>query len=223
MPMQIELTAKPREIQGRRVKRLRSQGWIPAVVYGHHTAPRSLQVELKTLNKVLARAGESRLISLKVAGSESPQTVLVREVQRDILSRLPLHVDFYEVSMTEKLHATVPLHFVGRSPLVASGDALLNEALTEVEVECLPADLPESIEVDVSRLTDFDAIILVKDLQVPPGVEILADPDEPVANLSAVREQVVEEEAAAPAEAAEVEVVAKGKAAKGEEEEAAEE
>ena len=222
MPMQIELAAEPREIQGRRVKQLRSQGWIPAIVYGHHTAPRPLQVELKMLNKVLARAGESRLISLRVAGSEAPQTVLVREVQRDILNHLPLHVDFYEVSMTEKLRATVPLHFVGRSPLVANGDALLNEALTEVEVECLPADLPESIEVDISRLTDFDAIILVKDLQVPSGVEILADPDEPVANLSAVREEVVEE-AAAPAEAAEVEVVAKGKAAKGEEEEAAEE
>ncbi|MCC7355388.1 MAG: 50S ribosomal protein L25 [Anaerolineae bacterium] len=223
MPVQIELAAEPREVQGRRVKQMRSQGWIPAVVYGHHTAPRSLQIELRALSKVLARAGESRLISLQVAGGETPQTVLVREVQRDVLNHLPLHVDFYEVSMTEKLRATVPLHFVGRSPLVASGDALLNEALTEIEVECLPADLPESIEVDISRLTDFDAIILVKDLQVSSGVELLADPNEPVANLSAVREEVVEEEVAAPAEAAEVEVVAKGKAAKGEEEVPAEE
>jgi len=131
-----------------------------------------------------------------------------------------LHVDFYEVVMTEKLRATVPLHFVGRSPLVTTGEAILNEALTEVEVECLPADLPEFIEVDVSVLADFDSIIFVKDLKVPPGVEILDNPDEPVASLSGAREEV--EEAAAVPEAAEVEIVAKGKAAKGEEEPAEE-
>ena len=220
MPIQIELTAEPRTVTGRRVKELRRQGWVPAVAYGHRRAPRALQVEAKALDKVLARAGESRLISLTVRGDDSSQTVLVREVQRDILSRRPLHVDFYEVVMTEKLRATVPLHFVGRSPLVTTGEAILNEALTEVEVECLPADLPEFIEVDVSVLTDFDATIFVKDLTVPPGVEILNNPDEPVASLSGAREEV-EEMAAAP-EMAEVEVVAKGKAAKGEEEPAEE-
>lgn len=221
MPIQIELTAEPRTVTGRRVKQLRSQGWVPAVIYGHRTAPRALQVEAKALDKVLARAGESRLISLTVRGDDSPQTVLVREVQRDILNRRPLHVDFYEVVMTEKLRATVPLRFVGHSPLVATGEAILNEALTELEVECLPADLPEFIEVDVSRLTDFDSVILVKDLKVPSGVEILNEPDEPVASLSGAREEVIEE-APAAAEAAEVEVVAKGKAAKGEEEPAEE-
>ena len=216
MPVQIELSAESRTVVGRQVKDLRKKGLVPAVLYGHRTAARSLQLDSRQLEKVLARAGESRLISMTVQGDSEPQMVLVREVQRDILNRQLTHVDFYEVIMTEKLRATVPLRFVGRTLLVTTGEATLNEALSEVEVECLPADLPDSIDVDISSLTTLDSIIHVKDLPVPQGVVIFADAEETVASLAVVREEVVEE-APAPTEVAEVEVVAKGKAAKGEE------
>jgi large subunit ribosomal protein L25 len=213
MVEQLSLMAASRIVVGRAVKRLRRDNLVPAILYGSHTSPQPIQVNAQALKKVLMQAGETRLISLNVEGDQEVHTVLVREVQRDALTRAILHVDFYEVVMTERLRATVPLHFIGESPLVQQGLAVLNEALDEVEVECLPADLPSAIEVDVSKLVDFDMVIRVGDLEIPAGVEILTDADETVASLSLVK---VEEEVAAE-EQAEVEVVAKGKAARVEE------
>jgi large subunit ribosomal protein L25 len=204
---QITLSAQLRTVTGKQVRQLRREGWIPAVVYGHHTAPVSLQIEERALRRVLQRAGSNQLIRLQIGESETPHMVLLREVQREPIKRQPLHVDLYEVVMTERIRTEVPVVFVGTSPIVKRGDGLLYHGVEAVEVECLPADLISHIEVDVSNLTEMDQEITVGDLQLGDKYEILSDPHEVLARVIPVEEEVVEE--AAPQAEAEVEVVSR--------------
>ena len=218
MAEELKLTASARKVVGRAVKYLRRESLVPVNLYGSRIDTLSLQIDEPVLRKVLAQAGETRLISLKVKDKKDPHMVLVREVQRDILTRSLLHVDFYDIVMTDKLHASVPLRFVGTSPLVFQGEAVLNEILSVIEVECLPADLPASIDVDISVLTEFDSVIRVSDLSVQDGVEVLVAAAETIAGLAAVAveeepEEELVEEALEDADAEDVEVVGKGKAA----------
>jgi large subunit ribosomal protein L25 len=204
---EIRLNAEQRQITGKRVKHLRTQGYIPAVLYGHHTEPISLQVEQRALNSVLQEAGANRLVTLQVEGIDESRRVLVRELQRDSISHAALHVDFYEVIMTEKLTAEVPLVLVGTSPIVQRGEALLFEGLDSVEIECLPGDLPPQIEVDISGLVAIDDTIVVGDLRVSDAVEILLDPDEIVVRILPPEREEIEEEVVP--EVAEVEIIGK--------------
>ncbi len=214
---EIVLNARPRTIKGKQVKALRRQGWIPAVLYGRHIQPITIQVEGKELQRVLAQArGGTRLITLQVDGET--HLALIREVQREPIRREILHVDFQAVEMTEKIRVEVPVVFVGASPAVERGEGILVHGLTHVEIECLPKDLIESITVDLSRLDRVDAAIYVRDLQVPPGITVVSDPDELIALVTAPAAEVLEE-AVLPAEAPEVEVIGRGKKAEEEEEE----
>ncbi len=214
---EIVLNARPRTIKGKQVKALRRQGWIPAVLYGRHIQPITIQVEGKELQRVLAQArGGTRLITLQVDGET--HLALIREVQREPIRREILHVDFQAVEMTEKIRVEVPVVFVGVSPAVERGEGILVHGLTHVEIECLPKDLIESITVDLSRLDRVDAAIYVRDLQVPPGITVVSDPDELIALVTAPAAEVLEE-AVLPAEAPEVEVIGRGKKAEEEEEE----
>lgn len=215
----LELQAEPRTAVGRGLRKLRDEGYVPAVLYGHGLAAQNLQVEQRALERLLAHGGAHSLISLSVAGVQEPYTVLLREIQRYPTRPQVQHVDFYRVVMTEKLQTSVPLVLVGQSLAVASGMAALIQNLDSVEVECLPGDLPSALEIDISVLERADQNILVSDLVVPSGVEILEDPETVIVSLAAAR-VAMEEEAVVP-EAEEVEVVAKGKAAKGIEEEEA--
>lgn len=215
----LELQAEPRTAVGRGLRKLRDEGYVPAVLYGHGLAAQNLQVKQRALERLLAHGGAHSLISLSVAGVQEPYTVLLREIQRYPTRPQVQHVDFYRVVMTEKLQTSVPLVLVGQSLAVASGMAALIQNLDSVEVECLPGDLPSALEIDISVLERADQNILVSDLVVPSGVEILEDPETVIVSLAAAR-VAVEEEAVVP-EAEEVEVVAKGKAAKGIEEEEA--
>ncbi|MCS7220847.1 MAG: 50S ribosomal protein L25 [Anaerolineae bacterium] len=212
----IELRAQPRSLIGRKVRQLRRQGLVPAVVYGRNTPTLTIQVEENALERVLRRAGFTHLINLQIESDGSPVSamVLVREVQRHPIRRNLLHVDFYRVVMTEKLRVEVPIRLVGEAPVVATG-AMLIQNLDAIEVECLPADIPEVIQVDVSGLTDPSQSISVADLVVPPKVTVLSDPKAVVVSVAyAAGEEEVEE---AEEEMAEPEVMAKGKAAKAEE------
>jgi len=217
---QILLDAELRDVTGKAVRHLRRDGYIPAVVYGHRTEPLSLQVAERALRQALRVAGSNRLITLNVPGQETPKMVLVRELQRDALSHAMLHVDFYEVVMTEKITAEVPVVLIGESPLVKSGGGLLLQSLDTIEVECLPGDLPPQVEVDLSRLVEINQGVVVRDLQVGASVQVLTDLDEVVVKILAPEEEEVEE-VVAPTEPAEVEVV--GKKEKAEEEAPAEE
>jgi len=213
---EYELQAEPRTIIGKGLKKLRDQGNVPVVLYGQGSEARSLQVEKLALSRLLARGGAHNLVSLSIAGTKSPQMVLVREVQREVTRPEVLHVDFYTVVMSEKLQTDVPLVIVGESPAVVEGLAAVVQIMDTLQVECLPGNLPPLLQVDISGLETTDQNVLVGDISVPEGVELLDDLEGVVISLAAARELVEEEEEAleleAP-EAGEVEVMAKGKEA----------
>ena len=208
---QIELKAQTRTVLGKKVKNLRREGLVPAVLYGRETDSVPLQIQERELDRVLAQAGEHRLIALRVGRSRKPQMALTRSVQWDVIARRPIHVDFYAVVMTDKLTTEVPLALVGVAPAEAQEGAMVLQSLEQVEIECLPGDLPEAIEVDLSTLTEMDQAIYVKDLQVPPAVEILTDGEELVVKVGWAAAEEVEEEVTAPPIMGEVEVITRGR------------
>jgi large subunit ribosomal protein L25 len=209
---QIELKTQKRKVLGKKVKNLRREGLVPAVLYGHETDSVPLQVEERELNRVLAQAGGHRLIALKVGRARKRQMALARDVQWDVITGKPLHVDFYAVVMTEKITTEVPLLFVGEAPAAEEVGAMVLQGLDEVEIECLPGDLIEAIEVDLSGLEEIDQAIYVGDLRLPPTVDVLTDAEELVAKVTwAAAEEVEEEEEVVPIAPEEVEVIAKGK------------
>jgi len=198
----LELIAEPRAVIGRRVKNLRQQGLVPAIIYGRGLEGSPVQIDAKALTRVLDMAGTHQLIALKV-GNQDPRMTLAREIQRDPIRRNYSHVDFYVVKMDEKVNASVPVVVVGVSPAVRDLDGILTQGLDQVEIECLPGDLIASIEVDVSSLTELNATLTVADLRVPETVTILSDPESMVVKIEPPRlaeevEEEVEEVAAEP-------------------------
>jgi large subunit ribosomal protein L25 len=190
---QIELNAETREITGKKVKQLRAEGLMPLVVYGGKVKPLNIQAVEFDVKRTLARTA-GQLIALRVEGESDPRMVLARDIQRDVLSGQLLHADLYQVDMTEMVQVDVTLAFTGEAHLVSIGEAILATPLTSVEVECLPGDIVQSIEVDISSLVEMDDAIYVRDLQVPEGLEILTDEDELIARMEYVIEEEEEEE-----------------------------
>ena len=189
----IELKTEARKIHGKKVKGLRASNLIPAVVYGPDMDSQSIQIDERHLIKVLQHAGSTALIYLFVDDASEPRVVLAREIQRDILTGRTMHVDFYEVRLTEMVRTMPRLEFVGESPAVKAGIGVLIHGMNSVEVECLPTELISSIEVDVSVLETLEDNILVSDLPVPDSVTIIADPGDVVASVVPVRVAEVEE------------------------------
>ncbi len=220
---QIELRAESRDVFGKKTKRLRRSGLIPATLYGPRTEPVSLQVRERDLRSVLDRAGMHQLISLRIDQADRPRMTLAREVQRDVITHSLLHVDLYEVVMTETITAETPLTLVGEAPAVATKAGLLMRGLDSVQVQCLPGELPESIDVDVSGLEEKDQAILVKDLVVDEAIEILTNPEEVIVKVLPIKEMVVEEVVEEEVEPVEVEVIAAAKEREEEPEEVLEE
>lgn len=195
----IQLKTEQRETTARTAKPLYKAGLIPAELYGHKVNNVHLSLNQIEFEKVLRKAGESTVIELLLPNGEV-RNVLIQDVQLHYLSNMPIHVDFYEVNLTEKLTATVAIEFVGESHAVKALGGTLVKALNEVEVECLPGDLPHQFDVDISALDNFDKQILVKDLIVSDKVEIKADPEEMVATVQPPRD--MEAELAAPVDEA---------------------
>jgi large subunit ribosomal protein L25 len=189
-----ELRTKTRSVFGKKVKRLRAEAWIPAVVYGPDLAGKPIQVGERPLFHTLKQAGSTALINLFVDDEPKPHVVLAREVQRDVLTNRVQHVDFYEVRLTEKVRTTPRIEIVGEAPIVRSGQAVLIHGMNEVEVECLPTDLISSIPVDISVLETMDDNVLVGDLPVPDSVTIMADPGDVVVSVVPVLVALEEEE-----------------------------
>jgi len=204
---QIELTVRERRIAGKQVRQLRREGQVPAVIYGHGVEPMSLQVERQELRRVLAEAGLSHLIALHLEDGEAPRLALIRDVQRDVLTRDITHVDFFQVKMAEKITTVVPLRLVGESPAVGQQGGILLQGVTEVEIECLPGDLVDVIEVDLGRVAELERELTVADLVVPDNIEMLTDPEEMVVRVMSARWGREEEEEELPVAPAEVEVV----------------
>ncbi len=191
----VQLASTSRDIKTSFPEKIRKEGLIPAVLYGHNVKNQALTVNLGEFEKALRKAGESTIIDLKTDdGKVHP--VLIYEVQYHYLTSRPIHADFYEVSMTEKLKAKVVLDFIGEAKAVKELGGVLMKNLNEVEVECLPADLPHSIIVDISKLVTFQDSINVKDLPVPAKVKMLTGGDETVAKVQQPRD--VEAELSTP-------------------------
>lgn len=192
----VVLKATKRDVIGKQVKALRREGKLPAVIYGRHTEPVNIVLETHAASLALAKASSSTLVTVDVDGKEYP--VLVREKQRDFIKNRLLHVDFLAVSLTEKLRATVSLNFVGVSPAVKDFNAVFVHNLEQFHVECLPADLPEHIDIDISMLKRVGDAIRVGDIALSDKIRVLENPDTVVCVASAPK---VEEVTAAGAEA----------------------
>jgi len=190
----VVLKATKRDLVGKQVKALRREGKLPAVIYGRHTDPINVNLDAHTAAVALAKVTSSSLVTIDVEGTE--HLALVREKQRDYIKNVLLHVDFLAVSLTEKLRTTVPVHFIGLSLAVKDFNAVMVHNLEELEVECLPADLPERIDVDISMLARPGEGIRLRDVHVSDKVRLLADPDTMVAVATFAK---VEEESAAGA------------------------
>lgn len=170
----ILLEADHRTVHGKKNAQLRAEGKVPAVAYGHGAKPQSIVLEGKVLEQVYRHAGGNKIVSLKI-GDSAAKSVLFHEVQRDNLRGGLTHVDFYVVRMDELLKAEIPFHFTGESVAVYQQEGTLMKNLESIEVECLPGDLPESIEVNIAVLDDFEKTITLADLAVPKGVKFLIE------------------------------------------------
>lgn len=196
----IELSAARRDVLGKKVEYLRRRGITPANLYGHNVQSTALQVDTAELKRTLAHAGKSSLIALKIDGGKRPRMVIVRDIQRQPVTRGLLHVDLYEVSMEEKIKIEVPLVLVNEAPALKDQGGILVQNMTTIEVECLPANMPHSFEVDLSVLREIDDAVHVKDLQVGDGITVLADREQSIVQISRSRVEAEVAEAAAAAE-----------------------
>ncbi|MBC7225955.1 MAG: 50S ribosomal protein L25 [Thermoflexales bacterium] len=216
---QLELSAQARTLVGKQVRRLRREGWIPAVLYGPDAKSQPLQIPAAEAETVIGQAGTSHLIALSISGEPSALQVLVRGLQRDPIRRTLLHVDFYRVEMDKPITMAIPIVLVGSSPVVERREGILLQGKQTLEIECLPRDLIEAVEVDLSSLTEVDQQITVGDLVLPSTIRVLDDPEEMVVRVTPLEvAEEVEEEAPAPSEA-EPELVRRRKAVEEEEEE----
>jgi large subunit ribosomal protein L25 len=210
---EMKLTATKREVLGKKTQQLRRQGMTPAHLFGHGLESQSLQCTTTDLLKILAQAGTTRLLSLKVEGDKEPKRVFVREIQRDVLSRQLLHVDFYQVNKDEKMQLGIPIVLVGDAPAMRGKGRMVSRGITELRIECLPEKVPPQIEVDISILTELEQGIYVKDIILDKDITVHADPQQLVVKVTEVIIKVEEEK---PVVAAEGEAAA-GEAAEGEE------
>ena len=211
------MKAEIREDAGKKLKSLRKQGIIPAVVYGSGHKPISIQIDYKEFEKVFEQAGESTIIKLKVQSPKlkvDDKNVLIHDIAKDPVSDKFIHLDFYQVRMDKAIKAEVPLVFAGEAPAVKTLEGVLIKNITEIEVEALPKDLPHEIKVDISVLDAFDKHIRVKDLILSQGVKLHLDPEEVIVSVLPPRaEEEIKPVEEKPAEAVEAELVGEGKPA----------
>lgn len=202
----LSITAEKRSIFGKELKSERQAGKMPVIVYGDKKDATPLFVQTGEFKKLLAKAGESTVVTVKTESGD--KDVLVQEVAWHPVTGEPLHADFYIVDKTKVLKINVPLNFSGVSPAVKDLAGILVKVIHELHVEVLPMDIPHEIEVDISKLINLDSQILVKDLKVNKEVKVLNNPDDVVAAISVAKEEVVE---AAPVDLSSIEVEKKGK------------
>lgn len=203
------LDAQTRTLTGKKVGQLRRAGIVPAVVYGARIAPMHVQIDAKVLKNTLLKAGGTHLITMNVEGK--PQQVIARVVQRDVVRGEIMHVDFLAVDATTMIRTEVPVSFVGEAPAVQLGLGILLQGLSSIEIEALPADLVDRIEIDLSPLKNLNDSIHVSDIKVGERLAIISDPDAMIVRVSVTSAGVSEAAAELEERSAEPEVIEKGK------------
>lgn len=205
--MTINIKAEKREKLGK-VGALRKAGFMPAVYYGHKKKSVPIQIKKTDFLKAWKNAGESTVI--KLLTPEVDVDVLIKDVDLDPITAEPRHADFYVFEKGHKVEIEVPLEFVGVSPAVKDLGGVLMKVLHELKIEAEPSSLPQQIEVDISAITEIDGQILAKDIRLPKEVNLMENPEEVVATVTAPKEE--EEEETAPVDLTSIEVEKKGKA-----------
>jgi len=216
----MKLTARPRELLGKKSHRLLREGGLPAVVYGHHTDTTPITLDAREFAHVFHRVGRTHLIDLEIDGRTDK--VLVKEVQIHPRRHGPIHVDLHQVSLLEKLQVEVPVVVIGESQAVKQNEADVQINAHTVKVECLPTDIPESFTVDITSLANIGDAFRVSDLAPVANVTVIDDPEEVIVKIAPRRELVVEEEEEAAAAEGEEAEGAEAEAAEGEAQAAAE-
>ncbi len=191
----IVLKAVKRDVTGKQVKALRRAGQLPAVIYGRHVEPISISLDSHSTGLAFSKLTSSTLVTIDVEGVE--YAALVREKQRDYIKGVLTHIDFLALDLTEKIRTKVRLTFTGVSSAVKNYSAVLVRRMDAFEVECLPADLPERIVVDISSLQEIGNNIRVCDIPLPENVLVLGEADDIVIIATLAKEETVEEGAAA--------------------------
>jgi len=186
----VLLKAELRTIVGRKVKNLRLAGKVPAVIYGSEVNSLQITLDKKDTTNTLNKFSGSTILTIEVDGKE--HAALVREIQQDYIKGDLLHVDFLAISLKEMLRAFVSITLIGDAPVLEEYSALIVSGIDQIEVECLPQDLPGVIEVDVSSLEEIGSAIYLKDIPTIEKVEFLSDPEELIAVASAIKEEVEE-------------------------------
>jgi large subunit ribosomal protein L25 len=216
---ELTLSAEKRDISTKgTIRSMRLQGRVPGIIYGgEQGGSTALSVDEKSLQLILrSEGGRNALITLKLAEASHP--VLLKEIQRNAITRAILHVDFHRVSLKQKVETSVPIHVKGEAPGVKLGGGVLEHLIREIRIKCLPTEIPASLDADVSALQIGQAL-KVKDLTIPAGVDLLIDQEAMIINI--VAPTILEEPTAAAAvpeaTSAEPEVIKKGKVEEGEE------
>ena len=199
---ELKIEATKRDVLGKRNRFLRSQGITPAHLFGHSLESISLQCDTDELKKIVARAGTTRLVILKVAGEKEPKSVFVREIQKDVLGKHLLHVDFYQVRKGEKMTMDVPIVLVGEAPAMKGKGRLISRGITILSIECLPEKVPPQIEVDISSLLELEQAIHVRDIILDPDITVHVDPDQLVVKVTEIVIKAEEEKPVAVEEVA---------------------
>jgi len=187
----LTLQATNREVLGKKTRFLRRQGITPTHLFGHNLESLALQCDTTQLQHIIAQAGMSRLINLRIDNDKQPKSVFIREVQRDVLSNQLLHVDFYQVIKGEKIAVDVPIVLVGEAPAMKEKGRMLTRGITSLSIECLPDSVPPQIEIDLSPLEEVEQAIYVRDIVLSPDITVHADPDHLLVKIS---EAIMKEE-----------------------------
>lgn len=187
-------------------EKVRKEGRIPAVYYGHTTKSTPISIPKADFEKIWKEAGESAVLKLK--GKDGEVEALIHDIARDPLSGEPIHADFYVFEKGHKIEVDIPLVFSGVAPAIKEKGGMLVKVMHEIKVEAMPKDLPHEIEVDISSLIDFDSHIAAKDIKLPAGVTLVEKADEVVVSIAEPKEEEVE---SGPTDISEVEVEKKGK------------
>ena len=209
----LKLQAAPREVVGKKTSVLRRQGITPTHLFGHNLKSLTLQCDTNQLQSLIAQAGKTRLISLKIDTEKQARSVFVREVQRDAITRQLFHVDFYQVKKSEKIAVDVPIVFIGEAPALKGKGRMLAHGINSLSIACLPDNVPPQIEVNLSPLEEVEQAIHVRDIVLDPEITVNADPEQLVIKVSEALVKI-EEEVPVEAEeiAAEAEVAEEAKA-----------
>ncbi len=206
------LKVEKREVVGKKVKHLRRNGILPANMFGKGVKSQSLQLALKDFEEIYKKVHETGLVDLSIGSEVHP--ILIQNVQIHPITHTPIHADFFKVNLKEKVRASIPIIAVGEPKAVSEKIGVLLQPLSEVEVEALPADLPENLEINVEKLVAIDDNLTIADLKAPNGVEILAEPHEMIFRIDELVSEAAEELAAeeeAEAQAASEESESEGK------------